>query len=120
LPELLEDLTEFLALHPNTLWMDVLMVDMNGVVRGKRYPRSEMEKVFRKGIQLPVSSYFLDVTGRCLDAEGRGYSDGDQDANCYPQTGTLAPAPWPATSGAQVLLSMPTDRGLIVDPRVHA
>jgi len=120
LTELLEDLTEFLALHPNTLWLDVLLVDMNGVIRGKRYPRSEMEKVFRKGIQFPVSSYFLDVTGRCLDAEGRGYSDGDPDANCYPQPGTLAPVPWSATPGAQVLLSMPTHRGLIVDPRVHA
>ncbi len=120
LTELLEDLTEFLALHPKTVWLDVLMVDMNGVVRGKRYPRSEMEKVFRKGIQLPVSSYFLDVTGRCLDAHGRGYSDGDPDANCYPQPGTLVPVPWSATPGAQVLLSMPADRGLIVDPRVHA
>ena len=117
--ELIEELTEFLALNPRTGWLDALIVDMNGIVRGKRYPRAEIEKVFRKGIQLPVSSYFLDATGRCLDPLGCGYTDGDPDATCYPQPGTLAPVPWSHQPGAQVLMSMPADRGLVVDPRVQ-
>ncbi len=118
--ELLDELTEFLALNPKVGWLDALVVDLNGVIRGKRYPRSEMESVFSKGIQLPISSYYLDVTGRCHDPLGRGYTDGDPDASYYPQADTLAPVPWSRQPGAQVLMSMPEAGGIVVDPRVHA
>jgi len=99
------ELVEFLALNPATAWVDALCVDLAGEARGKRYPRSELESLFRRGMPFPVSSWFLDVTGACLNPLGRGISDGDPDACCWPLPGTLAPVPWARRGGAQVLMA---------------
>ena len=119
LDESLAELTEFLALHPATAWLDALFVDLAGTLRGKRYPRDEMDKLFRGGMQFPVSAYYLDATGACLDPLGRGYSDGDPDATCWPLPGTLRPVPWGTQAGAQVLMGMHAGDGnpSAVEPR---
>ncbi len=100
------ELAEFLALHSATQWLDALFVDLTGAVRGKRYPREAMEKLFTAGMQFPISAYYLDATGACLDPLGRGMSDGDPDATCWPVPGTLKPVPWGPMDGAQVLMGM--------------
>jgi glutamine synthetase len=112
------ELVEFLALNPATEWLDALFVDLAGTLRGKRFARADMEKLFRGGMQFPVSSFFLDATGACLDPQGRGVSDGDPDSACRPVPGTLVPVPWSARPGAQVLMTM--DVGVadrLVEPR---
>jgi len=113
------ELVEFLALHPATAWVDALCVDLTGEARGKRYPRAEMESLFRRGMPFPLSSWFLDATGACLDPLGRGISDGDPDVCCWPVAGTLAPVPWARRRGAQVLMApWPGGAGAPgVDPR---
>jgi glutamine synthetase len=98
------ELVEFLAMNPATAWLDALCVGLDGEMRGKRYPRSDLEGLFRRGMAFPVSSWFLDATGACLDPLGRGISDGDPDAWCWPLPGTLAPVPWGRRAGAQVLM----------------
>ncbi len=117
--ETLDELTEFLAMNPSTAWLDALFVDLAGALRGKRYPREEMEKLFKGGMQFPVSAYYLDATGACLDPLGRGFSDGDPDATCWPLPGTLKPVPWAGQAGAQVLMGMRTEDGAPspVEPR---
>ena len=100
------ELAGFLTRHPDTAWLDALVVDLAGTLRGKRYPREEMATLFRGGMQFPMSSYYLDATGACLDPLGRGLSDGDPDATCRPLPGTLRAVPWGAQPGAQVLMGM--------------
>ncbi|WP_372436928.1 hypothetical protein ACDL29_10370 [Pseudomonas aeruginosa] len=42
----------FLQEHPEVQFVDLLISDMNGVVRGKRIERNSLPKVFEKGINL--------------------------------------------------------------------
>ena len=101
-----DELTDFLRQHPDTRFVDAVFVDLCGIVRGKRAPRSECRKIFDDGMQIPYSIYLLDVTGSNSDPCGRGFSDGDPDGTAVPLAATLAPQPWLQTPGAQVLMTM--------------
>lgn len=115
----LAELAAFLDAHPEVDHVDACLVDLCGIIRGKRYPRADLEKLFRTGLQFPYSTYFLDVTGNCADPCGRGISDGDPDGVCLPIPGTLVPAPWVGPSAAQVLVSMSGEDGgpAMMEPR---
>jgi glutamine synthetase len=102
----LAELKAFLDAHPAVSHVDAIVFDLCGIVRGKRYPRAELEKLFQSGFQFPVSVFFLDVTGECLDPFGRGFSDGDPDGVCLPLPGTLVLTPWGGESAAQVMATM--------------
>lgn len=99
-------LEAFLRRHPDTRYLDAILFDLCGVIRGKRYPLAMAEKVFTDGAMLPGSSFLLAVTGDSFDPEGMGFSDGDPDEVATPIDGTLAPAPWAHHPTAQVMLTM--------------
>ena len=61
-------------------YIDAILSDLSGVIRGKRLPINDAEKLFKSGIQFCYSTFLLDVTGYCPDAAGRGFTDGDPDA----------------------------------------
>lgn len=100
------ELEAFLAAHPGLTHVDGVLADLCGTVRGKRYPRGEVSKLFENGFYLPFSTAFLDVTGACSDPLGRGFSDGDPDGLALPMPGTLKPVPWSDRESAQVLMTM--------------
>lgn len=106
----LADWKAFCAEHPEVAYLDVVFSDQCGTVRGKRLPIAEADKVFTDGLQLPVSIYFLDVTGVNEDICGRGFSDGDPDGTAYPIAGSLVKVPW-ADDQAQVLMTMDMPEG---------
>ena len=114
-----EELEKFLVEYSDTEFVDAIFIDLCGIVRGKRYPRSDAKKLFTAGLQIPYSIYLLDVTGMNSDACGRGFSDGDPDGTAMPIPNTLAPVPWSESPSAQVLMSMNDDDGnpSMVDPR---
>jgi glutamine synthetase len=115
----LAELAAFLDQHPRVDHVDACLVDVCGIIRGKRYPRADLEKLFRSGLQFPYSTYLLDVTGNCADPCGRGISDGDPDGICLPIPETLVPTPWVGESAAQVLVSMADGDGVpaMMEPR---
>jgi glutamine synthetase len=115
----LAELGAFLQAHPQVAYVDAIVFDLCGIVRGKRYPRAELEKLFEAGFPFPYSVFLLDVTGATSDAGGRGFSDGDPDGMCVPVPGTLAATPWAGPGAAQVLSTMLDDQGspATVDPR---
>ena len=45
------EMKDFLQAHPDTQYVDLLISDMNGVVRGKRIERASLHKVYEKGIE---------------------------------------------------------------------
>ncbi|MCE6982434.1 glutamine synthetase, partial [Pseudomonas frederiksbergensis] len=53
----LDEMGEFLQAHPEVQFVDLLIADMNGVVRGKRIERASLVKVYEKGINLPASLF---------------------------------------------------------------
>jgi len=115
----LTELERYLAEHPDTQYVDAIFFDLCGIVRGKRYPRRDLKKLFKTGFPIPYSVYFLDVTGECSDPCGRGFSDGDPDGVVVPTPGTLVPVPWVEEEAGQILLTMiePDGTPSMVDPR---
>ena len=80
----LNEANAFLKEHPEVLYVDLLIADMNGVVRGKRIERTSLHKVYEKGINLPASLFALDINGSTVESTGLGLDIGDADRICYP------------------------------------
>ena len=116
---LLDEANEFLAEHPEVQFFDLLIADMNGVVRGKRIDRSNLLKVYEKGINLPASLFALDIQGTTVESSGLGLDIGDADRVCFPIPGTLRMEPWQRRPTAQLLMTMHELEGqpFFADPR---
>lgn len=91
--------------------VDLLLPDMNGLLRGKRVTRDTLEKVYRDGVCLPMSLIATDITGNTVEETGLGYDIGDEDRLCRPVPGSLRPVPWHDRPSAQLLLQMEDGRG---------
>ena len=96
---------------PECELVDLILPDMNGLLRGKRVTRSALEKVYAEGICLPMSLIATDITGNTVEETGLGYDIGDEDRICRPVPGTLRPVPWSPRPMAQLLLSMEDANG---------
>ncbi|MCY7312954.1 MAG: glutamine synthetase, partial [Pseudoxanthomonas sp.] len=86
--------------------VDLLLPDMNGLLRGKRITRDALEKVYADGVCLPMSLIATDITGNTVEETGLGYDIGDEDRVCRPVPGSLRAVPWSPRPMAQLLLSM--------------
>lgn len=91
--------------------VDLLLPDMNGLLRGKRITRDALEKIYTDGVCLPMSLIATDITGNTVEETGLGYDIGDEDRICRPIANTLKVIPWQNRPMAQVLLSMEDGQG---------
>ena len=101
----------FLKRHPTLKHVDAFVHDINGFLRGKRFPVAEAKKIWGSGVELPRCMLFLDPTGDDLDPGGRSGKIGDPDGTATPVSGTLAIVPWADEPTAQVLLQMRDPHG---------
>jgi len=117
--EMSQELADFLQQYPNTTMLEVLMVDMNGIPRCKRVPRSEIESFIAGKLTAPASTPLCNTLGDILGTLNRGTSDGDPDAPLVPVAGTLAPIPWLKSDTAQMLATFHLADGSPspIDPR---
>ncbi|UUY09222.1 glutamine synthetase family protein [Pseudomonas sp. J452] len=115
----LNEANAFLKEHPEVLFVDLLIADMNGVVRGKRIDRNSLHKVYEKGINLPASLFALDINGSTVESSGLGLDIGDADRICFPIPNTLCNEPWQKRPTAQLLMTMHEldGRPFFADPR---
>ena len=58
---------------PECELVDLLLPDMNGLLRGKRITRDALEKVYADGVCLPMSLIATDITGNTVEETGLGY-----------------------------------------------
>jgi len=100
-----EEANIFLEQYPDISEFDLLLPDMNAVLRGKRIQRKKLSSIFKKGIYFPKSVFAFDVTGETMEETGLGFESGDQDIPCFPVPETLKPVPWQKKCG-QLLLRM--------------
>lgn len=110
----------FLSQHPDIVAVDMLVPDMNGILRGKQLARTYLGKLYDDdGVRLPGSIYLLDSSGQNVTTYDYGTSDGDPDYYCYAVPTLLAPVPWSKRPTAQVLASMYDGDGnpFFADPR---
>jgi glutamine synthetase len=115
----LNEANDFLKKHPDIQFVDLLIADMNGVVRGKRIDRASLHKVYQRGINLPASLFALDINGSTVESSGLGLDIGDSDRVCYPIPNTLCNEPWQKRPTAQLLMTMHEMEGeaFFADPR---
>lgn len=101
--------------------LEVLLVGMNGDLRGKHIPSSAARKVWEGAVRLPTSTQSLDIWGDDNDdITGLSLTLGDPDGLCIPDPRTLAPMPWGAGGAQQVLATMHELDGVtpgFMDPR---
>ena len=98
---------EFLKQNPGLESVDLLLVDVNGQIRGKRVGAAGIEKIFKDGVTLPSSLFACDIIGNTPEETGLGTSSGDKDCLCFPIPGSLQAVPWiESGGGAQLMLDM--------------
>ncbi len=107
------------AAHPEIAFLDALVVDVCGTIRGKRLPVAEAARLFETGMQLPRSVYLMDIKGEMVTPFGRGIDDGDPDGSSWPLPGTLTRVWGEGPPRAQVLTTMRNADGSAVagEPR---
>jgi glutamine synthetase len=111
--------SEFLEKHPEVRAIELLIPDLNGILRGKRIERSALHKIYHDGLCLPGSLFGADITGDTAESTGLGFETGDMDQLCWPVTGSLKRIPWRDKPMAQVLLTMHEldDTPYVTDPQ---
>lgn len=95
----------FIEQHPDVTSLDLILFDMNGVVRGKRVPLTQLNKVLEQGICLPASVFALDICGETVEETGLGFEKGDGDRICRMVVSSLTTTPWQKNS-AQAIVTM--------------
>ena len=101
----------FAAENPGLGFVDAVVVDLCGTLRGKRLPISEAAKLFETGLQLPHSIYLMDARGEMTNPLGRGFGDGDPDGTAWPLPGTVRRVWGSDPMRAQVFLTLRNDAG---------
>ncbi len=119
---MLNELEKLLQRHPEIQFIDAIIPDLNGLIRGKRFPIGDADKIYTAGVQIPESIVLLDCLGESSDPRGRGFSDGDPDGTLRPIENTTKHVPWGDGTRAQVLMRLDADDGTPcpVDPRTIA
>ncbi len=100
--------------------IEILLVGMNGDLRGKRIPKSKEKKVWDRLVRLPSSTQSLDIWGDDNDdITGLSLTIGDPDGQCIPDPRSVAPMPWGPEGSSQVLATMHEMDGSpsFMDPR---
>ncbi len=98
--------TAFLDAHPEIEAFDVVLVDANGIGRGKIVRRHELMPLFTGGRHMPISILGLDITGEDVHETGLIWDSGDGDLRAWPIPGTLVPLHGTQPPRGQVMLSM--------------
>ncbi len=117
---LLSDIAkQFLQDHPETAFVDIMIADINGVLRGKRLEVASLAKVYDGEFLMPISMFATQITGDCAEETGLVLETGDRDLTCLPVDGTLCASPWQSKPMAQLMVAMQDDDGdaLPFDPR---
>jgi glutamine synthetase len=96
----------FLNTHPEIEAFDIVLIDANGVGRGKIIRRHELKQLYEGGRHMPTSVLGLDITGEDVHETGLIWETGDGDLRAWPIPGTLVPLHATEPARGQVLLGM--------------
>ncbi len=116
LPDIAE---QFLKQHPDTHSIDIMIADINGVLRGKRVSAASLAKVYQGDFMMPISLFATQITGDCVEQTGLVLETGDTDYPCLAIANTLSTSPWQPKPMAQVMVAMQDDNAAPIscDPR---
>ncbi len=99
--------------------IELMLCDLNAVLRGKWLPGAGVKKLANGEVRLPLSTYAPNVLGEEVAATGLGLVVGDPDGVVLPIAGSLRQVPWMPGHVVQVQIEMRDDTGAVsaLDPR---
>jgi glutamine synthetase len=106
-----EECDAFLQENPSVQYIDCVFADLCGVVRGKRIARAGLDGIFREGLQIPSTIYFLDARGDAIEALGPGLTDSGPTGTAWPVSGTITKVNWSQRPHGQVLMTLTAATG---------
>ncbi|OLU30645.1 glutamine synthetase family protein [Pseudomonas sp. PA27(2017)] len=118
----IQEARDFLAANPEVRSIELMLIDANGVPRGKLLHRDELLAIYQNGRPLPSSILSLTMQGADVEATGLVWEVADADCWTYPLPGSLTLQPWRNTPTGQLQVSMHPTQGqpaAPADPR-HA
>ena len=104
-------LDALLRSQPDIEFIDAVLADICGVLRGKRFPKGGTSHLFENGMQIPQSIYLMDASGEMVNPFGKGIGDGDPDGTAWPIPDTIAPVWGEGPKRAQILMTLRDDTG---------
>lgn len=111
--DFLEDYSDFCAANGTPDRLELMLCDVNAVLRGKWLPGDGAQKLASGGVRLPLSTYAPNIFGEEVGETGLGLVEGDPDGVVVATPGTLRPVPWAAGNVAQVLVELQGNDGAI-------
>jgi len=104
--EFLDEYAEFVAAHGRPERVELMLCDLNAVLRGKWLPGDDEAKLAEGAVRLPLSTYAPNILGEEVESTGLGIVAGDPDGRIVPVAGTLKPMPWARKNAVQVQVEM--------------
>ena len=105
--DFLTEYATFCETHGRPDRVELMLCDLNAVLRGKWLPGGDEAKLAGGGVRLPLSTYAPNILGEEVAETGLGITVGDPDGRLVPVAGTLMPVPWAERRNvAQVLVEM--------------
>lgn len=101
----------YCAAHGRPERIELMLCDINAVLRGKWLPGDAIGKLEAGSVRLPYSTYAPAIMGNEVEATGLGIVVGDPDGVLVPVPGTLCPVPWMPGNVAQLQVEMLTPEG---------
>ncbi len=116
---LITELRRFLRKHPKTGSMELLLPDVNGILKGKRIRKSDFEGICKNGFFFCGGTIMLTALGGTVPGLRYTEIDGDPDSPARLVTGSIAPVPWAKRAMGQALFRLYDDDGssFFADPR---
>ncbi len=102
----IEEAEAFLAEHPDITAFDIVLIDTNGIARGKIIRRHELLSLYKSGRHLPGSILGLDMKGEDVEETGLVWEDGDADRIAWPIAGSLVELPWTSPKRGEVRVGL--------------
>ena len=93
--------------------------DLNGILRGKRFPAESIKKLLKEGSRMPISTSCIDIWGVDLVSSPYLFDSGDADGFVLPTRADLIPIRWLDRPTAVLPSAMYDDKKQpsLIDPR---
>jgi glutamine synthetase len=116
---LLSELRASQRKHGNFQAMELLVPDLNAILKGKRIRRDDFQKVMKDGFWFCAGTTLLTALGETVSGIPYGEDDGDPDVFAEIVPGSIAPVPWAERPMGQALFRLYEEDGvpLFSDPR---
>jgi len=102
----MDEFAAYEAAHGAPERIELLLCDLNAVLRGKWLPGEDAAKLDKGQVRLPISTYAPNIIGEELAETGLGAVVGDPDGIVCAIAGTLKRVPWAEGHVAQVQVEM--------------